>query len=228
MREFFASDRYLKGRGQIMLRARLIRELVGPLRGRRLLDMGCGDGTLSLQFAGEGPLTLVDMSTNMLEHTRRNAATRGGAGIELVQSDLDAYRPAAPFDVVLCIGVLAHVPSLDAAIDRLATLVAPGGTCIVQLTNYSNPIGRALLTYHALRLRLDANLYAYVPTRREATLAQLEARGLRITGERRFWPLLPGMKYLPDKIRDWYQCSTANGKRLEQLGAEVVLRLDRD
>jgi SAM-dependent methyltransferase len=228
MRSFFASDRYLRGRGQIMLRARLIRALVGPLRGRRLLDMGCGDGTLSLQFGGEGPLTLVDLSPNMLGHARRNAATSGCTGIALVQSDLESYRPADPFDVVLCIGVLAHVPSLEVAVDRLAALVAPGGACIVQLTNIGNPIGRALLTYHALRVRLGTTLYTYVPTPRDAVLARLEARGLRIAGERRFWPLLPGMKYLPDRVRDWYQWSTANGKRLEQLGAEVLLRLDRD
>jgi SAM-dependent methyltransferase len=50
-----------------------------------------------------------------------------GAKVEFVCSDLFAYEPEEPFDVVNSLGVLHHTPDCRAAIQKALTWIAPGG-----------------------------------------------------------------------------------------------------
>ena len=63
-------------------------ELAGDVRGKRLLDMGCGDGAEMLEWARAGAIvTGVDNSPVQLASARRNAE-KLGVECRLVQADL--------------------------------------------------------------------------------------------------------------------------------------------
>ena len=73
----------------------LVLELVGPLAGKRLLDVGCGDGTYAIAAAERGAsVTGVDLAAPMLEAARRRAAERH-VDIRFERADLRAL----PFDI---------------------------------------------------------------------------------------------------------------------------------
>lgn len=87
----------------------------------RILDAGCGDGTLAAELAGLGhDVTAIDLDTD--------AAV--AAGVPAVRADLTEYRDD-PFDVVVLSLSLHHMHPLGAALDRVAALLAPGGLLVV-------------------------------------------------------------------------------------------------
>jgi SAM-dependent methyltransferase len=105
-------------------------------RGCDVLEVGCGLGTESVNFARHGArLTAVDLSERSAELTRQRLAVQGVSGDVLVadaetlsQTLAARHGGAAPqFDLAWSFGVLHHTPSPGAAIAQLAQLVKRGG-----------------------------------------------------------------------------------------------------
>ncbi len=102
--------------------------------GGRVLDAGCGTGVLLALLSTatrECALWGADASPDMLAQ----AARRLGDCAHLALWNLDSAPPAAisdagPFDLVTCTNVAHYLASPQCAMNRLADLVAPGGTLI--------------------------------------------------------------------------------------------------
>ena len=84
VRERFEEPEFYLGKPfGVAVRALVVRRLLGHVEGAAVLDIGCGDGSLSLQFASAGNrLTLIDLSrrdarTRAAQRARRSGA-RGG------------------------------------------------------------------------------------------------------------------------------------------------------
>lgn len=72
----------------------LVLGLAGPLAGRRVLDVGCGDGTYAIAAAAEGArVTAVDRSDRMLE-AARTCARQARLSIRFERADASRL----PFD----------------------------------------------------------------------------------------------------------------------------------
>lgn len=101
---------------------------------RRILDIGCGQGTQVLRLARRGHIvTGLDSSALLLgdlENELRAAPTEVGERVRLVHEDaqnlLERFTPSS-FDVVLCHGVLMYFADPNPLLDAIATVVAPGG-----------------------------------------------------------------------------------------------------
>jgi 2-polyprenyl-6-hydroxyphenyl methylase/3-demethylubiquinone-9 3-methyltransferase len=100
-----------------------------PLRGQRVLDVGCGGGILAEAMSGRGAsVTGIDMARSPLAVARLHLED-SGAEVEYLQctaEQLADERPGA-YDVVTCMEMLEHVPSPWAVADACARLVRPGG-----------------------------------------------------------------------------------------------------
>ena len=102
-----------------------------PAHAKRALDVGCGDGVITRALASRGMNVLgIDVSPRMIDLARG----RSDPALRIEYRHADVMTDALPdgaFDLVVSVAVVHHLP-LDAIVPRLARLVAPGGTLLIQ------------------------------------------------------------------------------------------------
>lgn len=107
------------------------------VRGKRVVDVGCGGGILTETLARAGADVVgIDQSELTLDVARQHAE-RGGLCIDYRIQTVEelAAREAGRYDVVTCLEMLEHVPNPAAVIDACARLLKPGGHAIFSTIN---------------------------------------------------------------------------------------------
>jgi len=93
-----------------------------------VLDVGCGGGILSEEFAKVGcRVTGIDPSAPSLETARRHAASEGLTVEYHLASGENIPFDTKSFDIVVCCDVLEHVDDLEKTIREVARVIKPGG-----------------------------------------------------------------------------------------------------
>jgi ubiquinone biosynthesis O-methyltransferase len=107
-------------------------DLAGPLAGKRVLDVGCGDGAYSIEAAKRGAVvTGIDTSVEMLAAARRRAE-EAGVRIAFVEGDARKVPFAdGSFDIVLAVTVLCFVRDADLAVREMTRVLVPGGHLVL-------------------------------------------------------------------------------------------------
>ena len=167
---------------------------IAALRGKTVLDVGCGGGILAEGMAVRGArVTGIDLGDKPLKV----------AQLHLLESGLEIdYRLVAPedlarespgkFDVITCMELLEHVPEPAATVRACAELARPGGHV------FFSTINRNLKSYvlavvgaeYVLKL-LPRGTHDYARFIKPSELAAMgRAAGLRITA-------ITGMTYNP-------------------------------
>ena len=130
---------------QVVRQEVVARQLAGclpDLPPRRVLDIGCGQGTQAIALARRGHAVAgLDSSARLLGDFRAAlAAEPAGVGdrVRLVQGEAGAiaglFAPSS-FDVVVCHGVLMYFPDPGPLLDAIAQLVVPGGIVSLLVRN---------------------------------------------------------------------------------------------
>ncbi|MEU3479612.1 class I SAM-dependent methyltransferase [Streptomyces sp. NPDC033754] len=135
---YAAHSRSARGRLRHDLVAhRLLAELpAGPVR---VLDVGCGDGEMTLRIAAAGhDVTATDPSAEMLGAAARRLAARPELAprVRLLEAGIeDLFFDGDRFDAVCCHGVLMYLDDTPGSVALLAGLVAPGGVLSILTKN---------------------------------------------------------------------------------------------
>jgi 2-polyprenyl-3-methyl-5-hydroxy-6-metoxy-1,4-benzoquinol methylase len=106
--------------------------------GKRVLEVGCGIGTDTINFARHGAtVTAVELSERSLDIARERAKVLGLADrITFVHANaeqLSTAVPVEPYDLVYSFGVIHHSPHPDAILTELRQYLRPGGTLKVMV-----------------------------------------------------------------------------------------------
>jgi 2-polyprenyl-6-hydroxyphenyl methylase/3-demethylubiquinone-9 3-methyltransferase len=100
------------------------------LRGKRVLDVGCGGGILSDAMARRGADVLgIDLSTKALRVASLHALEANTPSVRYREVSAESLAAESPseFDVVTCMEMLEHVPDALSVVSACASLVRPGG-----------------------------------------------------------------------------------------------------
>ncbi|QBR72378.1 bifunctional 3-demethylubiquinol 3-O-methyltransferase/2-polyprenyl-6-hydroxyphenol methylase [Beijerinckiaceae bacterium] len=112
------------------------RHAAEPLRGLRILDIGCGGGILSEPLARLGAqMTSIDPAPRNIEIAKDHAAATGLAIDYRCMSAQDLLAEGAVFDVVLTMEVIEHVRNVAGFINQAAAMVRPGGILVAATLN---------------------------------------------------------------------------------------------
>ena len=185
--------------------------LAGPLQGKRVLDVGCGDGAYALAAARQGAHVVgVDASLPMIEAARARAH-EAALNVEFKQADAAALPfEDGRFDVVLAVTVLCFVPDTAAALQEMARVLAPGGRLVLGELGRWNAWAalrrllawRGSVLWRGARFRTARELRALV---RGAGLAVEQVRGAV------FYPPLAGAARLMAPVDSWLGALTTLG-----------------
>jgi 2-polyprenyl-3-methyl-5-hydroxy-6-metoxy-1,4-benzoquinol methylase len=177
---FEQADWYLqKWRCAIRIRTETVREFVGKQAFRSILDIGCGDGSISTQLLKPGTqLTLNDLSSTMLSVAFSRVPAELENQVRCVNEDFSRADLAfQPFDLIICVGVLAHVASPQQTIDRLTSLLSPGGTVVVECTDTHHPLTRLVTAYASLQTLFSKASYRLNPVTPTEIAEMFRSRG---------------------------------------------------
>jgi len=222
-RRFHSPERYLRNDALIDVRAELVREVLGTVRGR-VVDLGCGDGRISLQFHEASEVTLVDLSPNMIARATARIPPQLHGRVRTHVASLYDFTADAPFDVVLCVGVLAHLPDLTNAFAHLSHLLAPSGRLVVQITDFDQFVshGYMMLT-RVKRAVFDRSGYVHHQLRKREVEAAARSAGLELVSERPHWAMPPLTGYVPALVCLQLLRYAARSPRLVAVGSEKLL-----
>ena len=188
------------------LRLGWIDELAG-LRGKAVLDVGCGGGILAESMAARAAhVTGIDLAAKPLGVARLHALEAGVHNLdyrEIATEALAAESPAS-FDVVTCMEMLEHVPNPASVIQACKTLVKPGGWVFFSTLN-RNPkayLFAVIGAEYVLRL-LPRGTHEYARFIRPSELARwCRDAGLAAQASR-------GLEYNPLTKRYWLSADTS-------------------
>jgi 2-polyprenyl-3-methyl-5-hydroxy-6-metoxy-1,4-benzoquinol methylase len=109
-------------------------------RGKKVLEIGCGIGTDTINFARHGAsVTAVDLTERSLEVARQRARVFGLEDrIRFIQAnaeELSATVPVDMYDLVYSFGVIHHTPHPERVLDQIRQYVKPGSTVKIMVYN---------------------------------------------------------------------------------------------
>ena len=123
---------------------------MGSLAGRRVCDLGCGQGRVARYMAERGARVVgIDSSARLLAMARQRER-REGRGIDYRLDDARTLEGVADasFDGVLCFHALMDIPDLGPTIRSVARVLRPGGWFIFSVLHpcYHTPRSDELLS----------------------------------------------------------------------------------
>jgi len=100
--------------------------------GKRILEVGVGTGLSLASYAEEAEITAIDISEEMLEHARLQAARRPGRPVTIRRMDAQEMTFGdGEFDHVIVPYVISVVPDPRRTMQEIRRVCRPGGTLIV-------------------------------------------------------------------------------------------------
>ena len=170
-------------------------EWLNPQAGERILDLGCGDGALTLKLKELGcEVVGIDSSPNLI-----HAAQALGLDARLMDGQNLQFKDE--FDAVFTNAVLHWIKQPDAVIQGVGQALKPGGRFVGEFGGHGNVSAIETALHTVLKQRgMDAESLNpwYFPTAEDYQL-RLEANGFSVNDIQ----LIPRPTLLPTELRGW-------------------------
>ena len=175
---------------------------VGGVRGKRVLDVGCGGGILAEAMARRGATEVlgIDLASKPLRVAQLHALEVNVTHVayrEVAVEDLATEQPAS-FDVITCMEMLEHVPDPASVVRACGALGKPGGQVFFSTLNLNlKSFAFAIVGAEYVLNLLPKGTHEYAKFIRPSELAKsCRDAGLQIERTR-------GMSYNPFTGRYW-------------------------
>jgi 2-polyprenyl-3-methyl-5-hydroxy-6-metoxy-1,4-benzoquinol methylase len=237
VRQYFGqSKNYLDiRRYMIEIRKDIVREYTAGRSFKNILDIGCGDGSVSKPLlTAVNRLTLLDLSETMLKRACSGLPEKLLRNVVTINQDfLSATLTPGGYDLIICLGVLAHVEEPGPVIEKLALLMKPDGLLILECTDAAHFSNQLTLAVGRVRsLSEKARAYRTRLLSAESVLQMAGQNGLQLLSIYRHNVALPlmGKIFNQDTLKKLVRWvfGTAAQNRNASLGKECIFAFGLD
>ena len=118
------------------LRVKKIFQELGPLRGKKFLDVGCEAGYITLKLAEAGAqVTAIDLIEEPINQLRRQLKNRPRPIKLLVADATHLPFPPNSFEIVLATEVIEHITQLEKFVKEAYRVLKPNGRLLITFPN---------------------------------------------------------------------------------------------
>jgi len=216
--EFFNNpDNYLDKDYNVKVRRKIVGALVGDVSDKKILDVGCGNGGVSLQFALTNRLTLIDASAGMLDLARKNTPSSIRERVNYILSPLEsAPIMEGHYDICFAMGILAHLESWKSGVEILSKSIKRGGQVVIQISDSANPLVRSQLKPRGKRQ------YALNEIAFKSLVEVCGQAGLILLAEKHYGFTVRGMGMLPNNFLYRFTLMTTRFRLFKKMATEVI------
>jgi trans-aconitate methyltransferase len=189
-------EQYRKNAGFVAFYGATVSDLLGEVTGRRILDLGCGDGVLTASLVEKGASVLgVDSSAEMID----DAVKRG---LDAKVMDATSLSFSNEFDAVFTNAVLHWIKDHDAVLAGVHRALKPHGRFIGEFGGHGNiaAVRTALLAGIASQGIDIKNRYEHNFPTEASFRSRLEKHGFTVDSIEIIHRQTP----LPEGVRGWY------------------------
>jgi cyclopropane-fatty-acyl-phospholipid synthase len=117
----------------------LTTERAGLADGQRVLELGCGWGSLSLYMAERFPhshVVSVSNSSSQKQFVDAQAAARGLQNLQVITADMNVFEPPGKFDRVVSVEMFEHMRNYELLLARIASWMQPDAKLFVHIFSH--------------------------------------------------------------------------------------------
>lgn len=217
----------------IRVRIETVTEFLNGAKFDRILDIGCGDGSISLPLlTKDNRLTLLDMSEGMLARARSRILTNQMDRVEILNGDfMNTRLDSNSYDLIVCIGVLAYIDPVRPFLEKLSYLLKPGGKLIIEWTDGYHFVSRLLRPYHKL-MNVFVTPKVQLSIHRSAAIVEsLRELGFEVQGSYQYCSPLPVVRRLLSQDVSYRMIRKMHGNvqcnRAAWLGEECIFHFHK-
>jgi ubiquinone/menaquinone biosynthesis C-methylase UbiE len=122
-----------------MTRLQKVLELIGDVRGKRVLDAGCGPGILGSYLVDENYAYFgLDLSKEMINEAHNRIGSSAPHHLLRARIQMLPFIDSS-FDIILCLGAIEYVEDADVVVRELSRVGGENGTVVISMLNKSSP-----------------------------------------------------------------------------------------
>lgn len=237
VKNFFEnSTNYLKNNFNIIIRKELVNCLLQDRKYETILDIASGDGSVSFPLLKPGvKLTLIDISSDMLLKAKENITGEFYDQVNFINGDfLKSGFENKNYDVIICLGLLAHINEPERTIEKISFLLKSDGIIVLQNTDSGHFYFKLIKLSEAIKRLFRKNAYGYEfnEISNKGLEKMFERYGLKISRRYRYnQSFLLFSRLLPSKFKYKFIkfiFGSLNNNRFAFLGCENIYFLEKE
>lgn len=183
VKDFFErTDVYLTYNYNLRIRRETVAEFIADEVFDSVLDMPCGTGDITVPLLSQfRQILFMDFSTNMVKLTESRIPKEDMHKVTLVNADFNSYDfKRKQFDLIISLGILAHIENPENFLKEIAALVKPGGKLIIQNTNSKHWFSKLIRTYLGFRRVIGKDKYRLNKIPEDLLINSLKKEGFHL------------------------------------------------
>ena len=226
---FFNSTKiYLKSNPIVDLRKSIVAEILGEVSNKQIIDIGCGNGEVTKDYLVCNKVTFLDFSTNMLALAKENINDDYSANSTFINTDFSHFTTDNKYDIVVCLGVIAHVDNIGEFLYKLKEITADGGVILFQYTASEKLISKFNQLRHGLLSKTKYNYdYKINSTSSRFIKKLIDQTGLNLTKKVKYFPVSPLFSVFNYETKIKLLKFTYKSRLFSFLGSEIILSLSK-